>query len=67
MTNRKIIAGLLTGIAAGVAIGLVLSSKKGRETSRKFLKEGIDRKDDLKNRFNAFIDQVQGKAQKILK
>jgi hypothetical protein len=32
MSNRKIFAGIVTVIAAGAVIGLVLSSKKGRQT-----------------------------------
>jgi len=67
MTNRKIVAGLLTGVAAGVVISLILSTKKGREAGKKFIKEGNHLKDDLKGKFNDFIDQVQDKVHGILK
>jgi gas vesicle protein len=67
MTNRKIVAGLLTGIAAGVTISLILSSKKGKEASKKFIKEGNSLKDDLKGKFNDFVDQMQDKLHGILK
>ena len=67
MTNRRIVAGLLTGIAAGVVISLVLSSEKGRGRSKKIFREGNILKDELKGKFNEFIDRVQGKVHGILK
>jgi gas vesicle protein len=67
MTNKKIVAGILTGIGAGVAIALILNTKKGRETSQKLMKKGSSLTDDLKGKFGEFIDHLQGKAQRILK
>ena len=67
MTNKKIVAGILTGVAAGVVISLVLSTKKGRETGKKLLKGGNSLKEDLKGKFSEFVDQVQDKFQGILK
>lgn len=78
MTNKKIVAGILTGVAAGVTIALILNTKKGRETGKNLLKKGnrltddLLKKgnrltDDLKGKFGEFIDQVQGKVQSILK
>jgi gas vesicle protein len=67
MTKRKIVAGILTGIAAGVTIILILSSEKGRETSKRLLKKSTGLKDDLKGKFNDFIDQAQDKLHAILK
>ena len=67
MTNKKIVAGILTGIAAGVSIAIILNKKKGREASQKFLKKGNKLTDDLKGKFGEFVDQLQGKVQGILK
>ena len=67
MTNKKIVAGVLTGIAAGVSIAIILNTKKGRETSQKLLKKGNRLTDDLKGKFGEFVDQLQGKVQGILK
>jgi gas vesicle protein len=67
MANKKIVAGILTGIAAGVTIAILLNTKKGRETGQKFLKKGNQLTDDLKGKFGEFIDQLQGKVQGILK
>jgi gas vesicle protein len=67
MDNRKIVAGVLTGIAAGVTLAIILNTKNGRETSRKLLKKGNRLTDDLKGKFSEFVDQLQGKVQGILK
>ena len=67
MNNRKIVAGVLTGIAAGVSIAIILNTKKGREASQKFMKKGNRLTDDLKGKFGEFVDQLQGKVQGILK
>ena len=67
MTNKKIVAGVLTGIAAGISIAIILNTKKGRETSQKLLKKGNALTDDLKGKFGEFVDQLQGKVQGILK
>ena len=61
------VAGVLTGIAAGVTIAIILNTKQGRETSQKFLKKGNRLTDDLKGKFGEFIDQLQGRVQGILK
>jgi gas vesicle protein len=67
MDNKKLVAGILTAVAAGIAISLVLNTKKGRQTSRRLMKKGNLLKDDLKGKFNDFIDQIEGKVQGILK
>ena len=67
MNNRKLVAGILTGIAAGVTIAIILNTKQGRETSKKLMKKGTRLTDDLKGKFGEFVDQLQGKVQGILK
>jgi gas vesicle protein len=67
MTKNKLIAGVLTGVAAGVVVALILNTKKGRETGQEFLKKGNRLTDDLKGKFGEFIDQVQNRVQGILK
>ena len=67
MNNRKILAGILTGIAAGVTIAIILNTKEGREAGKKLVKKGNRLTDDLKGKFGEFVDQLQGKVQGILK
>jgi len=56
MTNKKIVAGVLTGIAAGVSIAIILNTKKGREASQKLMKKGNRLTDDLKGKLNSLIN-----------
>jgi len=67
MDNRKLFAGILTVVAAGVAVTLVLSTKKGRQTGKNLLKKGNKLTDELKGKFNDFVDQVQERVQGVLK
>jgi hypothetical protein len=67
MDNRKLVAGILTAVAAGIAVSLVLNTKKGRATGSKLLKKGSSLTEDLKGKFNEFIDRVEGRVQGILK
>ncbi|HEY2350382.1 MAG TPA: hypothetical protein VGH64_15295 [Puia sp.] len=67
MNNKKIVAGILTGIAAGITIAIILNTKKGREAGEKFLKQGNRLTDDLKGKFGEFVDQIQGKVKGVLK
>jgi gas vesicle protein len=67
MANRKIISGILTGLAAGAIISLILSTKKGRQTGKEVLKKSNLLAEDLKGKFNEFVDQMRNKVQGILK
>ncbi len=67
MTNKKLIAGVLTGLAAGTVVSLLFSSKKKNTFSRKLVKKGNNLAEDLKGKFNEFIDRLEDKFQGILK
>jgi gas vesicle protein len=67
MTSKKVIAGILTGLAVGAVVTLLTSSKKNRSLSRKWMKKGNHLADDLKGKFNEFIDRMEDKFQGILK
>lgn len=58
MAKRKIVAGILTGLAAGTAIAILLSTKKGRKAGKKILDKSSRLSDDLKGKFNEFVDQL---------
>jgi hypothetical protein len=67
MSNRKVVAGLLAGLAAGAVIAVLASSGKKRGYGRKLAKKGSNLAEDLKEKFNAFIDGVEGRFRGILK
>lgn len=60
-------AGIVTVIAAGAVVGLILTSKKGRQTGSELWKKGNRLTKDLKEKFNEFVDQVHDKVQGVLK
>lgn len=67
MNSKKLIAGILTGLAAGAMISLLMSSKKKRSFSKKWVRKGNDLADDLKGKFSEFVDRMEDKFQGILK
>ena len=52
---------LLTGFALGMLAGMLLAPDKGTETRKKLSQKG----NDLKNKFNDFIDGLHGKAEDL--
>jgi gas vesicle protein len=67
MNKKKWIAGILTGLAAGAVLSLLVSSKKNRQFGKKLVNKGNDLAEDLKGKFSEFIDRVEDKFQGILK
>lgn len=67
MTNKKLIAGVLAGLAAGAVISLLVSSRKHYSIGKKMLRKGNNLAEDLKGKFNEFVDRLEDKFQGILK
>ena len=67
MNNKKIAAGFLVILGAGIVVSLLLNSKKGRQARRDLLRKGNRLTEDLKGKFNEFVDQVSEKVQGIVK
>jgi gas vesicle protein len=61
--NKKILAGMLTGMATGVVATLLFSSKKGRKARRKLTAQGSNLAGKLKQQFTDFIDQAADRLQ----
>lgn len=60
-------AGILTIVGAAIAVALILSTKKGRSAGKNLLKKGDRLSEDLKGKFNDFVDRVSDKVQGVLK
>lgn len=60
MDNKKIVAGLLAGIAAGAVLSL-LFTEKGAKIRKKWYKKGATAADGLKEKFSEFVDRVEEK------
>ena len=58
MSTGKVLLGVLAGVAAGAALGILFAPDKGTETRKKIAKKGEDYADGLKDKFNEFIETV---------
>jgi gas vesicle protein len=60
MDTKKLVAGLLAGVAAGAVLSL-LFTEKGKKMRKKWYKQGTKTADGLKEKFNDFVDKMEEK------
>jgi gas vesicle protein len=65
MSKGKVILGVLAGFAVGAAIGVLFAPDKGWNTRKRISKKGEDLVDDLKEKFNEFIDNISVKVDEV--
>lgn len=65
MSTKKVVVGVLAGLAAGAALGILFAPEKGSRTRRTILRKGEDLYDTLNDkideRFDDLLDAVNGK------
>jgi gas vesicle protein len=61
MNSGKIVLGVLAGLAAGAAIGILFAPDKGSNTRRKIAQKGEDYMSDLKDKFNGLVENFTNK------
>jgi gas vesicle protein len=61
MSSGKVLLGVLAGLAGGALLGILLAPSKGSDTRKKYVKMGTDFKDELKNKYNGFVEDVSDK------
>jgi len=61
MNTGKVVLGVLAGIAAGAALGILFAPDKGSNTRKKIARKGEDVTDELSDKFNEFIDGISKK------
>jgi len=59
MDTGKIVVGVLAGVAVGALLGVLFAPEKGTETRRKISEKGDDYVDDIKEKFNSFLEEVK--------
>lgn len=66
MSTVKVLTGVLAGLAAGVVIGILIAPEKGSETRKQMLEKGEGYADDLKSKFEDFVESLNKKYQGIM-
>ncbi len=64
MNAGKVILGALAGVAAGAVLGILIAPKRGAVTRRTISIKSKKQVNDLKNKFNEFVDSVTEKFEK---
>ena len=67
MSTGKVVLGVLAGVAAGAAIGILFAPDKGSKTRRKIIKKGKHYKDELGDKFDEFIESITTQFDKVKK
>ena len=65
MSTGKIVIGLLAGIAAGAALGILFAPDKGTNTRKKISRKSEDMMDDLKEKFEDMMEDVTEKLDSV--
>lgn len=64
MNSGKVVLGVLAGLAAGAILGILFAPDSGVNTRKKIARKGEEYIDDLKDKFNDFVDHVADKVEK---
>ena len=56
MSASKVLLGVVVGFAAGALMGVLLAPESGENTRKKLSKKGEAYVDDLKGKFNDFVE-----------
>lgn len=65
MNTGKMILSIAVGVAAGAVIGVLLAPDKGSETRRKISQRSNEYADNLKTKFNDFIENMLDKFETV--
>ena len=65
MSATKVLLGVVVGVAVGAAIGILLAPDSGVNTRKKISKKGQDYVDDMKGRFNSYLDGFMHHAESV--
>jgi gas vesicle protein len=66
MSFQKVILGVMAGVAAGAAIGVLFAPEKGSSMRRRFSKKSYAYTDELEEKFNDLIDNITEQFQTVV-
>jgi gas vesicle protein len=61
MSTGKTLLGLAAGLAAGAVLGILFAPAKGKDTRNKISKKGEKIVEDLKTKFDEFLENITRK------
>lgn len=67
MSKVNVVIGALAGLAVGALLGVLFAPDKGSETRKKIGKKSKDVSDNLKQKFDEFVDNVSEHFEKAKK
>jgi len=67
MGSGKVLLGLLVGVAAGAALGILFAPEKGSATRKKITKKSEDYANALKEQLKEFLDNIAEKFEEVKK
>jgi gas vesicle protein len=62
MSSGKVVLGIVAGVAVGAIIGILFAPDKGWNTRKRISKKGEDIVDDLREKFDEFLDSLSVKV-----
>jgi gas vesicle protein len=65
MSSGKVLLGVLAGVAIGAALGVLFAPDKGWNTRKRISKKGEDLADDLREKFDEFLDSLNVKVEEV--
>ncbi|GAB2773099.1 YtxH domain-containing protein [Salinimicrobium soli] len=65
MKAGKILLGILSGAAAGAALGMLFAPKKGKETRKQIAEKSNEYMYDTKSKFNDLADNLSHKYDSV--
>jgi len=60
MSKGNVLLGIVSGLAVGALLGVLFAPAKGSETRQKLSDKGADLAENLKSKFDEFIDDLTG-------